>query len=530
MSSNWTASGVGRTRGAQVARNALAGIASRFGMMAVAFALTPYVVHHLGLRLFGLWSLTGAVAGYLGLLDFGLAGVFVKFITEYVESERRDLVRQVVTVGALFYALFGALLAVPVVLLAPSVAKSLGLPASETHTAIWVFEALTLLLVLTLIAGIPGTVVIGMQRMEVASRNVVAAYLVQAAVTVLLLRAGWGIAALVAAGYVQFAATGLLHYRSARAIFGPIWHNPLKIEWTVTRRLFSFGGWSQLNQVLTIVSLDIGRFIAAAVVGIVSVGYYELGSRLAFTSRSIPGYFLDAIMPAAAAADTREESGALSRMYVSGTLYTVFATCGIGGFLIGASDLVVRVWMGSAYGAVSIVVTGLCIGYAFAGVAGVGMMVLRATGQPKYEAYCAGVTAVVNLAVTILLAPAYGLAGVVAGTAAGWFAGTLCFTLVFHRLRPGPWWAPIGRPALTLGAGCLALGGALRYGVHALSLQMLGGGRVWGALLVLALAFVYGTLYVGFSIVAGVWRDDPSGLLPRLLARGRIIATTGFAR
>jgi O-antigen/teichoic acid export membrane protein len=525
----WTASGVVRSRAGQVARNACAGIGSRLGMMAVGFALTPYIVHHLGLRLFGLWSLTGAVAAYLGLLDFGLAGVFVKFVAEYVESGRPDLVRQVMTFGALFYAAFGLVLALPVVLLAPHAAATLGLPAGELHTAVWVFEALALQLVLSLVAGLPGTVVIGMQRMEVASRNGALAYLLSAMVTVALLHAGWGIEALVIAAYAQLGAGATLQYVSAHRVFGPIWHNPLTCDRAVLRRMFLFGGWTQITQLLSIAALDAGRFIAAASLGIAVVGLYELGGRLAYLTRSLPGYFLDAIMPAAAAADVRAGDDDLDRMYVSGTMYTLFASCGMAGFFGGAGSLIVRVWMGVPYPAVSIVVVGLCAGHAFAALTSPGMTILRATGKPRYEAYAAAVTLCVNLICTLILSRTYGLAGIVAGTAVGWLAGSILFTLAYHRVRPSAWWKPVGGPALKLGACSLAAGLPLWFAVHASEVQGFLDGRFRSALALLVLGSVYAGTYAGLSWATGVWRADPSGLLSRLVRRGRMVSA-GLAR
>ncbi|MGB7552037.1 MAG: hypothetical protein WBM15_10825, partial [Chromatiaceae bacterium] len=41
--------------------------------IAVMFFLIPFTVGHLGLDLFGLWSLVFAVVGLFGLLDLGFA-------------------------------------------------------------------------------------------------------------------------------------------------------------------------------------------------------------------------------------------------------------------------------------------------------------------------------------------------------------------------------------------------------------------------------------------------------------------------
>src|SRR5580704_9418641 len=38
-----------------------------------AFFLMPFIVHHIGDRLYGFWTLTSGFVGYYGLLDFGFS-------------------------------------------------------------------------------------------------------------------------------------------------------------------------------------------------------------------------------------------------------------------------------------------------------------------------------------------------------------------------------------------------------------------------------------------------------------------------
>ncbi len=91
----------------RIVRNGISGAGARIGMMVVGFALTPFIVHSLGFVDFGLWATVGALAGYLGILDFGLGGSFVKFIAQYVERNEHAAARQVITFGMLFYLGFG---------------------------------------------------------------------------------------------------------------------------------------------------------------------------------------------------------------------------------------------------------------------------------------------------------------------------------------------------------------------------------------------------------------------------------------
>lgn len=47
----------------------------------VAFLLLPFLVHHLGDRLYGFWALAGTFVGYYGLLDFGLTGTVSQYLS-----------------------------------------------------------------------------------------------------------------------------------------------------------------------------------------------------------------------------------------------------------------------------------------------------------------------------------------------------------------------------------------------------------------------------------------------------------------
>src|SRR5215469_2806813 len=45
----------------------------------VAFFLTPFVIHRLGDRMYGLWALVGTFIGYYGLLDLGLGNAVSRY-------------------------------------------------------------------------------------------------------------------------------------------------------------------------------------------------------------------------------------------------------------------------------------------------------------------------------------------------------------------------------------------------------------------------------------------------------------------
>ncbi len=505
-----------RSLPARILINAMSGAGNRIATMSIGFLLTPYIIHELGFSLYGLWSIVGSLAGYLGLLDFGLGGAFVKFISEFVEREDKRSARQVVVFGMLFYTAFGIVLIVPILFFAPTLVHAFKMPAAQYAAAANVFRMTFVLLVLFMIFNVPGMVVVSMQRMDLASRNGFISYLGYAVATVVFLKLHFGVLALVGAQAVQLVLISALQVATARRLFGSLWHNPLRIERTIVRRMFAFGGWTQANAILGAINLDIGRFIAAGVVNVASVGLFEIASKLAFFTKLFPSYLLDALLPAAAAADARSDGAQLERMYAVGTRLSVFLTFACAGFVIGGADPMVRVWLGSAYPYIAAIVFWLALGYAANSLTGVGTTILRASGLPHFETYYTATQTLANIASTIVLVRFYGIVGVAAGTTIGWFAGTLYFLMSYHRIRRVPWWSTIGSPLARVAfASALATAAFFAF-VHLASVSRLFEHRVVGLLVLGTTSALYFALFTGLSILFGVWAQDGPAIVVRL--------------
>ncbi len=508
-----------RTSALAIAKNALSGAGSRLAMMVIGFSLTPYIIDKLGMGRYGLWAVVGSLAGYLGLLDFGLGGAFVKFMTEYVERGEHASARQVVTFGMFFYALLGLVLALPVMLLAPHIVHAFNMAPNEYPAAAQLLRVMFGLLVLSMILGVPGMAVVSVQRMDLASRNGFIGYLAYALTTFVFLRAGLGITALVLSAVAQAVVGGGLQYATARRHFGPLWHNPLRFDGAIVRPLFVFGGWTQLTSIFTIVNLDVGRFIAASLVNVTSVGYYEVGSKLAYFTRAFPSYALDALMPAAASANAQNDDAKLRRMYASGTRVSMFFTLAFVGFVAGGIDPMIRVWLGKPYPYVAAIVFWLCVGYGVSALNGVGATIFRAMGTPRFETQYTIVGTIANIASTLVLARAYGIVGVAMATAFGWAAGTVYFTAVFTRVRRSPWWTEVGSPSLRLAIACGLAGLGYRYVLHLEPVAATFAHRLAGCVVLGAISLGYFAVFTALSWLLGAWTADGPQIRARLRLR-----------
>src|SRR5262249_12123247 len=73
---------------ARLARNTAFVVLGRLWYVAVWFAVTPFVLRHLGAERFGVWSLLFLLSGYLATFDLGLGASIVKFTAEHSARAR----------------------------------------------------------------------------------------------------------------------------------------------------------------------------------------------------------------------------------------------------------------------------------------------------------------------------------------------------------------------------------------------------------------------------------------------------------
>src|SRR6185295_3841686 len=79
----------------------------RFWSFFVTILLTPYILHRLGEREYGIWAVFTVFIGSSNLLDLGLGSSFIKFISAYHAHKDYERINKSIFSGFVFYGLFG---------------------------------------------------------------------------------------------------------------------------------------------------------------------------------------------------------------------------------------------------------------------------------------------------------------------------------------------------------------------------------------------------------------------------------------
>lgn len=461
-------------------RNTLAQSGSLIAGYLFSFLLAPLMISRLGLDAFGVWAVTGAFASYAGLLDLGIGRALIRFIAVYDAAGDERRIEQCVGLGLIATLIVGAASAVAAFFLAPFATDQLGVLDTDemrlvllSSVAIWTLNGLD---------GVFNAVGLGLRRMVPPNVSTTIGVTVNFAFSVAALFASSSLAvyavANAAAGVVALVPSYLaMRYVWARAPFVALPSRAL------VREVLAFSIKDQIGWIADLVNFQTDKVIVALMVGIRAAAVYEIASRVVLAVRSVAVLSVSAMVPTAAARivdEGREVIGEMYRRYtlrasaISFPLFTLTAV---------AAPFLLIAWLGKAPGDSELLVPFLTLAYFVNMTTGVGTTIAIGAGNPGLASANSVMIAILNVILTVALAPWLGLWGVVGGTFVAVTVGSLAFNWRFLRL--------FGLPLrdLTAGAGptaALALGLGIPPAAMALAVGVPSGRP--GAIALLAIA------------------------------------------
>src|SRR6478672_6596766 len=162
----------------------------------VGFFLSPFVVHHLGNVVYGVWVIIGSLVSYMGLLDLGLRGAVTRFVSKGA-AQQNDIEASQAVSGALWIRLWISLAIVAAGLLLSAVFhRVFTIPVELQHPARVALLVTAITVAINLWCGVFGGVLVALHRYDLTSSVSILQTVARATGIVLLLRSGHSILAL----------------------------------------------------------------------------------------------------------------------------------------------------------------------------------------------------------------------------------------------------------------------------------------------------------------------------------------------
>jgi O-antigen/teichoic acid export membrane protein len=450
--------------------------------------IAPVMLHQLGLTMFGVWAVTGAMATYAGLADFGITRSLARFIAIYDVDRDDRAIAESVGLGLIAITVVTVLAAALALVTLPLFAASLD-AISEGDLRIVLLSSVAVFS-FTAYRRVLNSVETGLLRMVPPNVANVFTNVVNFAFSLAALLIHPDLATYAVANALSYLVGIGAAIASVRHVWGAV-----PLAWPSRRRareIMGFGVKAQVHGLSDLINLQTDKIILAFAVGVRAAASYEIAARVVTAVRSVGLLSIAAMIPTFAAHIAQHGRDDLRRIYRRYTRLAVGLAFPVYALTCVMAPLLLQAWLGDVPLHAPGVVVLLTLAYLCGTACEVAMNIATSDGRPGLVASNSILPAGVNMALTLALAPVFGFWGVLAGTVVAMTLGSAVFMLRYNRAYGLSWGDFLGAvvpPAL------LSFGVAAIIGLWVL---LLGWGeplRLTAVLLVLGITVGYTLIY-----------------------------------
>lgn len=384
----------------------------------ISVLMTPFMVRRLGDAGYGLVVLISGLAGYSGILYFGLGAAVVKFVAEHHAREDMDELNATCSTILGVYIGFGLLCLTLCLVAAYPLPWLLHVPAEFANSA----RVMLVLMGVGLLAQFPGSVysgvLMGLQRFDVMNKyNFVLLILRSAAVfTVLVARPR--VVLLVAATMASLIAEQVLAYVYAHRTLPGLSLSPARFERARLKRLFTFSAQSFLFTLSEKLINYTDEFVIGQARGPGAVAVYAIPLRLVDYARDALDKATLVLMPGVSAAAAKGDVEALQSIWRFGNKAVMCLVAPVTLVFVLWGGHVLTLWLDPSHGARGMpIMVWLALAFVVQ-VAGRGIArpIFEGLGELSTPARITIVEGVTNLVLSVILVRTWGLEGVAFAT------------------------------------------------------------------------------------------------------------------
>lgn len=420
----------GRTVGRKLLSGSVLQVISLFASALSSFFLMPFIVHHLGDRLYGFWALAATTIGYYSLLDFGLSVAVSQFIGVAIGRSEKSECRAIFNTALRIQSLIGviALLATGAIAVAtPLLCRN---PA-DVPTFWRVIVVLGVTAAITFPTKVYAGVLEAEFRFDIQSSLAILGVVLRTALIFWAIVSGGGLLAL---AWMTFLAT--LPVTALQ-----IWFARREAPWARiegggfelkrVKNFFSYSIYTFLTLLADVVRFQIDPLVIAAFVGLEAVTHYRIAGLFAQYYIQLIAGSIGMLRPVFSRLHGAADSKGLEEILFFGTKISLCTSIFLGLALIGWGKPFITRWMGMKYDDAYLPLVALSLAVLLDLCQKPSIDLLYATFKHRFYTYMNWAEGILNLIFSLLLVRPLGILGVAMGTLIGAF---------LIRIVVQPWW------------------------------------------------------------------------------------------
>lgn len=403
---------------ATILKNSLANYCGFFISLAIAFFLSPFLVHTLGDTRYGIWSIAASLSGYMSLLDMGISSSLTRYVAKYKTLNKEDTLNSIISSACFLLLLCSS----SVIALSPLVSYLIVTYLQFDATLVKIVQTLIIIIsfdvALFLAAGTFRGIFQGLQRYDITNIAHIITSISNAALFYIFLTRGYG---LITMGLISISGKTItitiftLLIKKKFTFINISWKS---VSRKSIRTIFSHSTFSFINIVASQIAYYSDTFVIGFFINAATITYYSIAWSLTEYIKKFCISFTNVFIPAASAYDAAKDGyDQIRQLLYSGTKYALVF---IGLFCVGLMILggpFIDCWMGDIYGQKSRPILFLfTISHFFVLPQLISQSILMGMTRHQIVAYGNLVVSFVNLTLSILLVQKYGMVGVAIGT------------------------------------------------------------------------------------------------------------------
>lgn len=403
----------------------------------IGYAMTPFIVHRLGVEDYGIWVFLGifSISGYFSLLDFGLQGSAIKFVAEYAATGNRRLLQATVSSTLQFFVIVGVISAAVLILVNATVFTSLfHLPAERLA----LIRLLVNLIAASFLFQFPmlafAAILEGLQRYDYLRGVSIATAVLGNLVLILFLRFSGGLPLVVGVSLGISLALALAYAVLVKRLLPDIRISLRAAGSEIRGQLFRLSSKLFASKVVGLVFNNTDKILIGIFLTVSDQTQYDIVNKIHIILLMLLSMINQAVLPATSAFAAAGDYRALRLLLLRSTKYTAaLIVPALLFFLIFPREFL-SVWVGHQFAYLGPLVVLYCSHFALTMLVGVSSTMLVGVNKVEKALYVSAWAAVLNLAISILTVQRLGLYGLIAGTVIAYAISSVMYIVITNRV------------------------------------------------------------------------------------------------
>lgn len=415
-----TEEGRAQQRHRQILLTTVSSAVAKILAAAISFALIPLLLNYLGKERFGLWMTISATVAMLGITDLGIGSGLMNAVAKANGQNDVQKIRTNTGIGLLLLSVIALLITTSFLLVAQFVPWNKifnlnnGLAVEEATPTIVV---VALCFALSMPAGIVFRVQMGLQKGFSANLWLSGASILGLIGVLVVIHFEGGLPYLAAAIVSPPAIAGLaaslyfwiLQERRYRPKFTGFTINAIKGLTTASGLFF-------LLQIFSLIAFNSDNLILAYFLGPESVAIYSVSFKLFTLPSIVIGFFLYALWPAYAEANSRGDKKWIYVSFLKSLKYSFAIVLPLSLSLLIKGEWIISLWVGESIKPPFDLLVGLFFWSVLTAFGGNISALLNGLGVIKFQLVTGLAMVISNVVLSVFLVGAIGISGVVWGS------------------------------------------------------------------------------------------------------------------